>query len=409
MIIAAGPAAATADPAPLRPVVSRYGWQVDVSGYLQADWIAASDASVDQLDPNGQPLNEERFLIRRGRIRVEAHRDALSGAIELDGNTIAGATARLLSAQVGWRLAADHGPPRVALTAGLFKTPFGAEVPASERDKAFLEPPAFARALFPGNYDAGVMAQGGYGLARWSIAVVNGAPVGDAQWKGKDPSSSYDVVGRIGAEVEGPRMLRVEAGISAITGSGLHPGTPAVKEGLQWVDENLDGRVDLTELQVIPGTPATPSRAFERRAIGADVQIHWCVCAIGNGTAFGEAVLATNLDRGIVYADPIGVARDLREVGFAVGVVQRLGSHAQAGVRYDRYDADKDASQRLGVDLVEVHKVFSTLSMMASGSWNDARVVLQYDHERNPFGRGDDGRPLTRADDRVTLRAQVGF
>jgi hypothetical protein len=34
---------------------------------------------------------------------------------------------------------------------------------------------------------------------------------------------------------------------------------------------------------------------------------------------------------------------------------------------------------------------------------------VQYDRERNPFGRGDDGAPTTRADDRVTLRAQVGF
>jgi hypothetical protein len=389
--------------------MTRHGWQVDLTGYLQADWIAASDDSVDQLDPSGQPLNEQRFLIRRGRVRVEARRDALSGAIELDGNTINGATARLLSAQAGWRLAADHGPPLVALTAGLFKTPFGAEVPASERDKPFLEPPAFARALFPGNYDAGMMAQGAYGIARWSIAVVNGSPVGDTQWKGKDPSSSYDIVGRIGADVEGPSKLRLEAGVSGITGNGLHPGTPAVKEGLQWVDENQDGRVDLTELQVVPGTVGTPSRAFDRAAIGADLQIHWCICAIGNGAAFGEVVMATNLDRGIVYADPIALARDVREVGFAVGVVQNLGVHAQAGVRYDRYDADKDASQRLGVDLIGVHEVFSTLSIMAAGSWHDARMTVQYDHERNPLGRGDDGMPLTRADDRVTFRAQVGF
>ena len=94
------------------------------------------------------------------------------------------------------------------------------------------------------------------------------------------------------------------AGVSALTGSGLHPGDPPTKEGLQWVDENQDGIVNPnTELQVIRGTPGTPSETFERRAIGGDVQLHWCFCRIGNGTAFAEVALATNLDRGIVYAD----------------------------------------------------------------------------------------------------------
>jgi hypothetical protein len=397
----------------LRPALTRHGWQLDLTGYLQVDAVAWSQDSVDELDPaTADPLNEERFLIRRGRLRAEARRDGFVGAIEFDGNTVdGGTTARLLGAQAGWTFARPElrGAPVVAVTAGLFKIPFGVEVPASERDKAFLEAPAFARALFPGNYDAGVMAQGSYGSARWSIAMLNGSPVGDAQWRGKDPTSSYDLVGRIGAVVHGPRKLRVEAGVSVLTGTGLHPGTPATKDDLQWVDENGDGIVQVTELQVIPGASATPSQPFSRDALGADVQVHWCLCKLGKGTAYAEAALATNLDRGLVYADPIAQTRDLRQLGFAIGVVQDLGTHLLAGVRYDRYDADRDAFEREGVDLVGVHQLFSTVSVMAAGRWHDARLVVQYDHERNPFGRGDDGAPTTRAADRVTLRAQVGF
>jgi len=391
-------------------VVSRLGWQLDLTGYVQADAIAYSQSSADELSPDRTPLNEERFLIRRGRVRLEAKRDALSAAIELDGNTINGATARLLSANVGWRFHRDGDAlPLVTITAGLFKTPFGVEVPASERDKAFLEPPAFARAFVPGNYDAGVMAQGAYGIARWSVAMVNGAPSGDARWKGIDPSSSHDLVGRIGAAIEGPRRLRVEAGVSALVGRGLHPGTPQTKDELQWVDENQDGLVQSTELQVVPGAAATPSQGFDRKALGVDLQVHWCLCALGTGTAFGELALGTNLDRGVIYADPIAVSRDYRELGFAVGVVQNLGAYAQAGVRYDRYDGDRDVTERLGLAIVGENKVFSTLSVMAAGRWHDARFVAQYDHERNPFGRDDNGMPITRAADRLTFRAQVGF
>lgn len=401
--------AALPDPAPLRPAITRHGSQLELTGYVQADAVAWSQASVDELDPStGQPLNAERVLIRRARLRAEAHQDALSGAIELDGNTQSGATARLLGAQVGWTFTPGE-QPLFTVTAGLLKIPFGVEVPASERDKPFLEPPTVSRALFPGNYDAGAMIQGRYDLARWSIAIMNGAPVGDAQWKGKDPASSYDFVGRIGAELEALRDLRFEAGVSALSGTGLHAGTPPTKDGIQWVDDNQNGFVDPTEIQIVQGSPGEPSQSFARNALGADLQVHWCVCAIGNGTAFFEVALATNLDRGVVYSDPIAVSRDVRQLGVVVGAVQEVGAHVVVGARYDRYDADRDARDREGAALINVHKRFSTVAVMASGRWHDARLTLEYDHEHNPSGRGDDGAPATRAADRVTLRAQVGF
>ncbi len=388
----------------------RHGWQLDLTGYVQADAIPYAADSSDEVSPAGVPLNQERVLIRRGRLRAEAHRDAMFSTLEIDANTIAGPTARILSAAVGWRYQrSDDALPLAVLTAGLFKTPFGAEIPANERDKPFLEPPAFARALVPGNYDAGVMAQGAYGVARWSVAVVNGAPVGDVQWKGVDPSASHDVVGRIGADIEGPRRLRVEFGASALAGRGLHPGTPATKDELQWVDENQDGLVQTTELQVVPGQTATPSASFTRNALGADAQVHWCLCRLGTGAAFAELALATNLDRALIYADPVAASRDLRELGFAIGVVQNLGDHAQAGIRYDRYNGDRDVHEQHGTAVVADDQLFSTLSVMAAGRWHEARFLVQYDHERNPYGRDDAGMRITRDADRLTLRAQVGF
>jgi hypothetical protein len=120
-------------------------------------------------------------------------------------------------------------------------------------------------------------------------------------------------------------------------------------------------------------------------------------------------VIATNLDRALVYADPILASRDLRHLGFAIGIVQSITEHAVIGVRYDRYDADRDASEHLGLGIVDANKIFSTLSVMAAARWNDARFLVEYDRQQNPFGRADDGSVATRNADRVTLRAQVGF
>jgi hypothetical protein len=413
IITLAGIGIAHADDETRRPAITVRGWQLDLTGYIQVDAIPWSQDSYDELDPaTRDQLNDERFLIRRGRLRAEAHRGAAFGALELDGNTIDGSAARILAAQVGWTFTHD-GAPLLTLSAGLFKTPFGAEVPAAERDKAFVEPPAFARALFPGSYDAGAMVSGQYGLARWSLAIMNGVPAGDAQWHGADPVQSFELVGRIGTVIE-PRddegKTRIEAGVSASTGSALSPGTPPTKDELQWVDENGDGQIQVAnEIVVIPGGAGAPSQPFDHQALGADIAVHWCICVIGRGTAFAEGVIATNLDRGVVYADPVMASRDLRHLGFAVGVVQSVTDHAVIGVRYDRYDADRDANERLGLNIVDASKIFSTLSIMAAARWNDARLVVQYDRERNPFGRADDGSTATRNADRVTLRAQVGF
>lgn len=397
----------------LRPAVTHNGWLLDLTGYVQADAIAWSQESADELDPSTRaPLNQEHFAIPRASLRVDARRDQLSAELELEGFTSRATLprrtqtsgVRLETAWVGW-----HRAKLVEVLGGLFRTPFGMQTPSSPRTRPFLELPTMARALFPGDIDAGVMVRGAYGLIRYSVAAMNGAPVGDAQWKGTDPTGSYDIVGRIGAEVELPYRGKIVAGVSALDGKGLHPGTAPTKDSLQWVDENQDGIVQTTELQVLPGMTGTPSQTFEHNALGADLEVHWCLCVLGTGSVFAEAVIATNLDRGLVYADPIASTRDLRHFGFAIGAVQNLGAHAQVGARYDRYDADRDANEREGVMLVGVDKVFSTISVMAAGRWHDARLMVEYDHQRNPFGRADNGMPVTRESDSLTFRAQVGF
>jgi hypothetical protein len=407
------PAAPSAERPSLSPALSTHGWTIDLTGYVQVDSVLYAEGSVDELDPStNAPLNQEHFGIPRASLRADARRGAFAGELELEAFTTRATLprvtqtsgVRLETAEVRWR----HRE-LVEVVGGLFRTPFGAQTPTSPRDRLFLELPTMSRALFPGDIDAGIMARGAFGLARWSIAAMNGAPVGDAAWKAADPASSYDVVGRVGADVPGPYQSRYVVGVSALAGTSLSPGTPPTKDQLTWVDENQDGLVQSTELHVVPGTPGIPSRTYHHSALGADVAVHWSVCAIGKGVAFAEAVIATNLDRGLVYADPVKTTRDLRELGFTIGAVQDVSDHAQVGVRYDRYDADRDAMEMQGVSIVGTRQVFSTLSVMAAGRYEGAKLMIEYDHAGNPFGRAADGNRITRADDRVTLRAQVGF
>jgi hypothetical protein len=380
-----------------------------LSGYVQADVVPWDQRSTDEVDDTGAPLNEERVLIRRARLRAAITRDRYFAHLELDGNTVSGPTARIIGATVGARITDDVHDAEATLRAGLFKIPFGREVPSPESERDVLEPTTTARALFPGNYDGGVMAAARWRALEVSVALTNGAPSADAQFRGRDPSSSWDLVGRAGARGELTYGVTLGGGISALTGSGLHPGTPATKETLTWVDQNEDGLVQTTELLVVPGAPATPSEAFDRNAIGADVELGWCLCVLGKGRVSAEVVLATNLDRGVEYADPTVADRDLRELGWHVQVVQGITPHAQLAARWESYRPDRDAFEIRGNAVVPTDPRYRVITVAAEGHHGAARVLLQYDHDTNPRGRALDGAPTTRASDRITLRGQVTF
>ena len=364
--------------------------------------------SHDDVSPSGSPLNVTSMTVRRGFFRVTGHEDDFHTLLEVNANSVGGPPSmQLLEAIAGW-----SPGELVDVQAGLMLIPFGYEVPLNARYRIFLEQPTFLQAFFPGDNDAGTQVHGAYGFLRYSVAAMNGAPVKDAQWQGKDPSSSYDVIARIGGDVRLPEMWgrpHISFGMSGLDGSDLHPGTPPTKDQIIWVDENGDGIVQPTELQVIPGSPGVPSQAFTHRALGADARVEWCLQGAGQGEAFFEGAIATNLDRGVYYADPIATSRDLRELGWTVAVVQHAGPHAFAGIRYDTYDGDRDASSRVGVDLVGTHRIYSTWAFLAAAQRGTARLSVEYDRVKNPFGLSDTGLPATIADDRLTVRVQAEF
>ena len=413
---AAAPAAAAAAPsepvAHLAPVAHLD--HLTFTGWAQVDAVAWSGDSVDQLEPStGEPLNRERFLVRRARLRASGARGPVSASLELDGNTVDGAALRLLAAELRYDLASRlssgaRGGLELDLSAGLFKTPFGAEVPLADRERFFFEPSRAARALFPGSYDAGAMLGGRWKLLRWAVAATNGAPVGEAQFRGRDPSSSLDFVGRVGI-AGGGCGYSAAVGLSALAGRGFHPGAPATKDQIIWVDSNENGLIESTELQVLDGDPATPSEGFDHRALGVDVGGTWWVPGLGWGRAAAELVIATNLDRGLLIGDPIAQSRDLRELGWHVELEQQVRPWARLGVRYDRYQPDRDSFEVQGLEVINVDPTWSTWSVVAALQDGDRRLAVSYEHEQNPLGRGDDGSPTTRSADRVTVRGQVGF
>jgi hypothetical protein len=396
------------------------------------DGVPWRQSSQDEVNSSNQePLNENRFLLRRGRVRLDVERGAVSGALELDANTVRGPQARPIAAEVSYRLRADHDVegPRALLTLGLVRTPFGFECAEGSRARPFLERSTFVTGLFTQTpYDLGLRFQGAWRFLRLTMALMNGSPLGQTAFAGRDPNQSKDAVGRLGFDADPTSWLHVEGGVSALTGQGFHRGNPTTKDVLVWRDGNEDGIVQTSEIQVVAGSPATASANFSRFALGADLRVQALVPRLGTLAIRGEIVRASNLDRGLFLADPVAQGRDLREFGFSVGLTQALTSYGLLGARYDVYDPDADASQQQGLQLVPRDNTLSTFSVVgallmpsspppssastspsAHPALPGARFLVQYDHRRNALGRGFSGLPTTLADDSLTLRGEVAF
>ncbi len=410
-IVAAQAAHTQAIERALREDAKRHSF-LTISGYTQIDVLAHDQSSSDQLnEATREPLNQERIFVRRARLRSDFARWGMRASMEIDGNTVRGPALKLVSAEIGieWLKYPMTKHVWFDYSLGLMKIPFGAEVPSRTQDRVFLEETGLARALFPGDYDAGMRVGLRWRWLRGSVAVMNGDPVGElGGYAGRNPNKAFDVVERLGVDTAISEHARVTAGVSFDHGTGFHAGTSGTKDLLVWRDANEDGRVQLTELQVIPGQAATPSANFDRDAIGADARFVALLAPHTRLEVAGELAWATNLDRGLEPADPIATGRDLREFGYAVSATITWRMLVGA-VRWDAYDPDADARDQQGSTLVPEDRSYGTLAVVLGSGFDSMHAVIEYDHVINPLGRTMGGTPTTLAADTLTLRYQVAY
>ncbi len=403
---------------------------VTLGGLVQIDWRVHGQASLDEIDPStGAPLNEDRILLRRGRLFARAKQGPLSGRIELDANSVAGFSVRPFDASVSVRWPANASDQSfgagvagdaareeereslvgVLATAGLMRIPFGVETSEPSALRPLLERSTWSGACFGAGRDFGAGVDAVYQFLEGSLALMNGEPLDTGRYAGLDLNRSKDLVARLGVASKLGDNVRVDAGFSGLSGTGLHLGTPGTKETLAWSDSNENGLVDVSELSVIPGTPATPAQRFSRSALGGDLRVRVKLPVLGALTARGELVRAQNLDRALVPADPVAVGRPLRERGFALGVSQELTRHALLSLRYDSYNPDADARRAQGGLVVPSDASFSTLAVAAAARSDHARLLLEYDHNWNALGRAASGAPDRLRNDLLTFRAEMRF
>jgi hypothetical protein len=385
---------------------------VRLSGYAQTDYLS-NQLSLDEVDPStGAPLNQNRFEVRRARVRVAAERSYLAGALEFDGNTVSGPAARIIDAEATAQIPGPRkfGTPLLGATIGMFKIPFGFEVLQADTSRLFLERSAAEHGLFPGEYDLGARLAGGWEFLRYAVAFMNGEPAGETTgFPGQDPNNAKDLVGRIGLDVKFLDRLRVAGGFSFDSGTGFHKGTPATKPVLVWNDLNGDGVVQSSEITVLPGSPAIPSQDFSRFGLGGDLELSCRWPVIGTTMLYSELYSAKNLDRGLVPADPVSAGRDLREFGWYAALTQQITSYAQVGVRFDYYNPDQDETRIQVATPVALDASYSSWAITAAFTTRYGRLIVEGDLNQNHLGRDVLGNPTNLKSNQIAVRGEVKF
>ena len=301
------------------------------SGYIQGQF-EMHEESEDELDPSTR-FNFDCFLVRRGRIKLEARifQHALF-MMQIDATTsgvsLRDAVAAIEEPWTAWKW---------ELAVGLFKNPWGFEVLQSSGDRVFPERSQVARFLFPGERDVGVRLKGSYGVLNLAFALVNGNPIGESLFPGRDPNSHKDLVGRVGVAA-GP----VEAGVSGYVGTQLLPGSPATED---------------------PDTDEVPSENVNRLRLGGDVRLKIDIPQVGPFELLVEGTFAH-------VADSNRPTSAVDAFGGYVGVIQHWKDRFGVAFRFDVLDRNLDVNGDLVMVLEPVLLFYP---------WPAVRISLAYD------------------------------
>lgn len=337
---------------------------IEISGYLQSQY-EHHEGSRDEVDERDKLLNQDRFLIRRARLKAEREREYSFFMLELDGHTKSGPALRLYRAEAALHYRGERPlsePPIVKATVGLFDIPFGYELTESSKRRVFMERSRASRAFFPSAPDLGARLSGEIGFFQYAVALQNGEPIG-TRFTLEDPNAAKDLSGRLGLRFEGAEGLEVRGGFSGLVGKGFHKG----------------GGVE-------------PSQSFDRWLVGADMGLA-LTTALGKTQLSAEIQGGMNMDRS---ADPVALSADRRELGYYVALVQEITPYAVVGFRYDDYAPTYALVRRSPDANLEKARPFRTLSpVLGAVLPGRAKLLFQYDYA------------IDRPSDAFILRLQV--
>ncbi len=186
---------------------------VKITGYLQSQYQKAQAPGINSWSGGDFDENaDNRFMIRRGRVKIEREDQFSTITFQLDGTQDG---VKLMDAY----LRLQH--PRyqsMSLTAGLFNRPFGYSIGYSSGERDFPERARVFQTVMPRERDLGAMVSfqpKNSSFLKAQLAVVNGSGISS-----KDYDSKKDVIGNLGFEFDSLANEKLNLGFGASFYSG---------------------------------------------------------------------------------------------------------------------------------------------------------------------------------------------
>jgi len=189
--------------------------EITITGYLQTQYQRAQSEGIYSF--SGGDFSEhskDRFMIRRGRLKVDRVDKFSSIVFQLDAtqNGI-----QLMDAFIQF-----HSPKSKAflLTAGLFNRPFGYGIVYSSGYRDFPERPRMFQTLMPRERDIGAMLtfkpQNAFKFLTFDLAIVNGSG-----YNARDYDSKKDIIGNLGFKFDSLANKKLHIGFGGSFYKGL--------------------------------------------------------------------------------------------------------------------------------------------------------------------------------------------
>jgi hypothetical protein len=323
---------------------------IRISGYIQPQFqIASSEGAVGYSGGTFQEHSNNRFMLRRGRIRFDyVHFDAndhpkVQFAFQFDG------TERGVNIRDFWGRYWMGKHSMFHLTTGMFARPFGYEINLSSADREAPERGRMSQILMKTERDLGVMAsfepkyaKGFLKYVKIDAGIFNGQGL-----TGSAETDSYkDIITQAMIKpVKLTQGLKISGGVSLLAG-GIRQWTDAVAR----MGTGTDG----TPVFLLDSMVSKTGDRLPRFYRGVHAQLQW-KHRLGLTEFRAEHWSGTQTATRTTSETPAGPVADLtgqslsphvRDFsGMFLLILHRIGeSRTQLGVKYDSYDPNTSVS-----------------------------------------------------------------
>ncbi len=346
--------------------------KIKLSGYVQAQFQSAQNDGVKSFAGGdfSAPLHN-RFVLRRGRLKVNYDNDLTQYVIQID------ITQGGLATKDAYVSVKEPWLKSFSLTSGIFDRPFGFEISYSSSSRETPERTRLFQTLFPGERDLGAKVE--YAAADGPLSFLNvKAGLFTGNGIGAETDNAKDFIGRVGVQLPfADENFEIDGGVSAYVGK------------VRLDDGKKQYKLDNTATVAVDST----TRYINRNYIGFDAQLYYDLPVIGGFSLRGEFITGKQpgtSSNNAVYKAKEGDVYSRNFYGYYINYVQNIGLQNQFVLKYDVYDPNKDVkgseigaagvSSKFGAADIK----YSTLGFGWVYHWDsNVKFVFYYDMVKN--------------------------